>query len=192
MDCVFFPVGSFEQHGPHLPYETDTLIAEAVAKKVAKKLGQRVGKSVDVGISPEHMDFPGTKTLSVEEFKKKIKKISGETPEAFFINAHGGNNRTLDELDVPHVNLTRFFQPYDHAGEIETSIIMYVRPQLVKKEEIKGHVFRWPDKSGWRMKDLCETGVLGDPTKADQKKGRRYLQILVEKTIDSIEDGPVP
>ncbi|MBD3260662.1 MAG: hypothetical protein GF334_03125 [Candidatus Altiarchaeales archaeon] len=191
MDYVFFSVGSFEQHGPHLPYETDSLIADAVAKKVAKKIKAKVGGSIDVGVSTEHMDFPGTKTLSVGEFKKKITKTLDETPSAFFVNAHGGNNRVLDELRVPHVNLTRFFKPYDHAGEIETSIMLYINPRLVKKEGIRKHKFSWPDKPGWRMKDYSESGVLGDPTKADEKKGREYLQILVDKTIDTIRDGSI-
>lgn len=178
------PVGSFEQHGPHLPFETDTIIAEAVARDVALKIGATVGAVLPVGLSPEHMDFPGTKTLTAEEFKKKVKEAAGD--DVVFINGHGGNNKCLRELGVRHINLTTLFKPYDHAGEIETSLIMHLRPELVKRDKISRHEFRWPDKGGWRMKDYSPSGVLGDPTKASALKGERLLQKLVDAALHSI------
>jgi creatinine amidohydrolase/Fe(II)-dependent formamide hydrolase-like protein len=182
---TFVPVGSFEQHGPHLPFETDLIIAEAVASEAAKRLKARVGASIPVGVSPEHMDFPGTKTLSAEEFKSKVRELGGIG--VVFINGHGGNNISLRELGVRHVNLTTMFKPYDHAGEIETSIIMHLRPELVKEEKICKHDFAWPKKDGWKMKDCCKTGVLGDPTKATAEKGGMYFNELVEKTLKELE-----
>jgi creatinine amidohydrolase/Fe(II)-dependent formamide hydrolase-like protein len=179
-------VGSHEQHGPHLPYETDTIIAAAVADSISQRENLEVVDVVDVGVSPEHMDFSGTKTLSEEEFKKRISEIKSKHPCAVFINGHGGNNRALRDLGFEHVNLTTFFKPYDHAGEIETSIIMHLRPELVKHGEIRRHSFSWPKTDGWRMKDYSESGVLGDPTKASPEKGRKYLKELVEHTIVAI------
>jgi creatinine amidohydrolase len=185
-NIILIPVGSFEQHGPHLPLETDTLIAEAVARQVAARLNVQLGKNIPVGVSPEHMDFPGTKTLTVEEFKAKITAASGDG--VVFINGHGGNNKSLRELGVRHVNLTTFFKPYDHAGEIETSIIMHLRPDLVKNKEIREHDFTWPKKDGWRMKDLSASGVLGDPTKATAEKGKQYLATLVDSSVKTIQE----
>jgi creatinine amidohydrolase/Fe(II)-dependent formamide hydrolase-like protein len=184
MDLVIVPVGSYEQHGPHLPLETDTIIAEAVAGEVAKRLGAVVGKSIPVGVSPEHMDFPGTKTLSEEEFKAKVNEAAGK--DVVFINGHGGNNRCLRELGVRHINLTTLFKPYDHAGEIETSLIMHLRPDLVKADKIRKHEYRWPDKGGWKMKDYSESGVLGDPTAATVLKGKVYLKKLVDETVKEL------
>ncbi|MCX6694950.1 MAG: creatininase family protein [Candidatus Altiarchaeota archaeon] len=181
------PVGSFEQHGPHLAFETDTIIAEAVAREVASRTGSKVGATVPVGVSVEHMDFPGTKTLSPEEFKKRIKEIADASKDAVFINGHGGNNRSLRELGVRHVNLTTLFKPYDHAGEIESSIIMHLKPELVKKDKIRKHDFRWPDKDGWKTIDYSRSGVLGDPTKATEEKGVEYFNTLVEKTIELLK-----
>ncbi|MFC2162733.1 creatininase family protein [Candidatus Altiarchaeota archaeon] len=179
-------VGSFEQHGPHLPFETDTLIAEAVALRVAEKTGGELGTTIGVGLSEEHMDFPGTKTLALDEFEQQIMVVVNAHPKAIFINGHGGNNRALRDLGVRHVNLTSMFKPYDHAGEIETSIIMHLRSDLVSSGKICKHEFRWPDKDGWRMKDYSITGVLGDPTAATADKGRAYLDELVEKTVELI------
>jgi len=184
MALILVPVGSFEQHGPHLPLETDTLIAEAVAREVGKRLKAKLGTTIPVGVSDEHMDFPGTKTLTPDEFKAEVRAADGEG--VVFINGHGGNNRHLRELGVRHVNLTTMFKPYDHAGEIETSIIMHLRPDLVKADSIRKHEFTWPKKDGWRMKDCSESGVLGDPTEASAKKGGKYLQQLVDATLDEL------
>ena len=183
---VIIPVGSFEQHGPHLPFETDTLIAEAVAKEAAKRIGAAVGKTIPVGLSSEHMDFPGTKTLTEEDFKDAVRK--GDGPNVVFVNGHGGNNRALRELGVKHVNLTSMFKPYDHAGEIETSIIMFLRPELVKADRIRKHEFTWPKKDGWRMRDHSASGVLGDPTQASAEKGGQYLARLVDETVKRIQE----
>ncbi|MFH1403132.1 MAG: creatininase family protein [Candidatus Altiarchaeota archaeon] len=182
-NLVLVPVGSREQHGPHLPLDTDTIIAEAVAGRVAGGLKAVLGTTIRVGLSPEHMDFQGTETLSEEEFKAEVRKAVGEYGDVVFINGHGGNNRTLREMGVKHVNLTTLFKPYDHAGEIETSLIMHLRPGLVKTSDIRKHDFKWPDREGWRMKDYSRTGVLGDPTKATAEKGEGYLRQLVEGTI---------
>jgi len=186
MALLLVPVGSFEQHGPHLPFETDLIIAQAVAKAVAERIGGVVGESVPVGVSVEHMDFPGTKTLTVDEFKKKILEIAEKNRDVAFINGHGGNNRSLRELGLRHANLTSLFKPYDHAGEIETSLMLYLKPELVRKREIRQHDFRWPDKDGWKTMDYSRSGVLGDPTKATNEKGERYFRELVEKTLKAL------
>ncbi|MFC2154849.1 creatininase family protein, partial [Candidatus Altiarchaeota archaeon] len=65
---VVVPIGSIEQHGPHLPLETDTLIAEAVAGKIAEEIDAVVAPTITPGLSPEHLDFPGTLSLKEETF----------------------------------------------------------------------------------------------------------------------------
>ena len=187
MAVVLVPVGSFEQHGPHLPFETDLIVAKSVAREVALRLGLKVGPSINVGVSIEHMDFAGTRTLSTEEFKKRISGVAEEYGDVVFINGHGGNNKYLRELSVKHVNLTSLFKPYDHAGEIETSLMLYLRPELVKEKEIRKHEFSWPKADGWKTIDYSKSGVLGDPTKASKEKGEEYFKALVEKTIQALK-----
>ncbi len=145
---VVVPVGSFEQHGPHLPLSTDSLIAKAVAEKVAKKISAVVGPSIKIGVSPEHMGFSGTITYTSKTFKAVVTEVVESLKkhgysQVIIINGHGGNNKSLSEIDLGTtvVNLTTLIKPYDHAGEIETSIMLFAHPDLVRKGKIKKHEY---------------------------------------------------
>ena len=189
-----FVVGSFEQHGPHLPLSTDALIAEAVAGEVADELGGVLGPTIPVGVSPEHMSYPGTVSLSAETLKAAVTDVVSSLrrhgfEEIILINGHGGNNKALGELnvDVKVVHLTRLLERYDHAGEVETSLMMHLHSELVKTDEVKEQEFRWPGKKEWAdTKEYSESGVLGDPTKASKEKGRELFKELVEKTLKEL------
>jgi creatinine amidohydrolase len=193
---VVCAVGSFEQHGPHLPLSTDTLIAEAVAAKVADNLGAVLGPTIPVGVSPEHMCFPGTLTLSKDTFKDVVKEIVESLrrhgfDEIILINGHGGNNIALGELNVEVrvVNITDKIKPYDHAGDVETSLMMHLHPELVKEDKIREQEFKWPGKKEWAdTKEYSESGVLGHPHRATKDKGRLYLKRLVEATLGELKD----
>jgi len=155
------PLGATEQHGPHLPVDTDTIIARAVADRAARLLP--AGMAVDflpaepVGYSIEHLDFEGTRSLS---FDAAIRRWIGIGDAAFargirkfvMLNAHGGNSPLMTivatELRVRHPMLavatswTRFGYPGDvvsadekafgiHGGFVETSIMLALRPDMV-------------------------------------------------------------
>jgi len=155
------PLGATEQHGPHLPFDTDTIIAEGVAAR-ARSLMPR-GMEVHflpvepVGYSIEHIDVPGTKTLGYAEAIERWIGIGRECHERGFrrfvmLNAHGGNAPLMTivatELRVRHKMLavatswTRFGYPTYivstrekalgiHGGLIETSVMLALRPDLV-------------------------------------------------------------
>jgi len=184
--------GSFEQHGPHLPLSTDTIIAEAVAWKMAEKTGAAVGPTFPVGVSPEHMGFPGTITLTEETFRRAVSEAVASLrthgfKEVIVVNGHGGNIKALAGTGAKTVNLTSLLKPYDHAGEVETSLIMHLRPELVKPGEIRKHEFKWPGKGGWKdTRDYSASGVLGDPTAATPEKGRAYFERLVSAALDQL------
>ena len=155
------PLGATEQHGPHLPFETDTIIAEGVAARVAGLLP--TGLQVDflpvepVGYSIEHMDVAGTRTLAFDEAVRRWIGI-GEACHRqgcrrfVMLNAHGGNSPLMTivatelrvRLDMLAVatSWTRFGYPADlvsaeekalgiHGGFIETSVMLALRPDLV-------------------------------------------------------------
>lgn len=155
------PLGATEQHGPHLPFETDTIIAEGVARRVEAMLPESLEVEFlpvePVGYSPEHMDVDGTKTLTFDEAINRWIGI-GEQVKArgirrlVFLNAHGGNSPLMTivttELRVRHSMLavasswTRFGYPSQwvspeekargiHGGFIETSVMLALRPDLV-------------------------------------------------------------
>lgn len=158
---AILPLGATEQHGPHLPFETDTVIAAGVAARVKAILPPDLHVEFlpvePIGYSPEHMDVAGSKTLTFDEAVNRWINI-GEKLAArgirklVFLNAHGGNSPLMTivatELRVRHNMLvvatswTRFGYPPKwvspeekalgiHGGFIETSVMLALRPDLV-------------------------------------------------------------
>ncbi|RIK85723.1 MAG: creatininase [Hyphomicrobiales bacterium] len=155
------PLGATEQHGPHLPLETDTIIAEGVAARAKALLppGMEVRflPAEPVGYSIEHMDVAGTRTLGYAEAVERWIGIGADCRRQGFsrfvmLNAHGGNSPLMTvvatELRVRHAMLavatswTRFGYPPQivtprekalgiHGGLIETSVMLALRPDLV-------------------------------------------------------------
>jgi len=158
---AILPLGAHEQHGPHLPFETDTIIARGIACAVAERLGENVPATFlptePVGYSIEHMDYEGSRTLAFDDavnrwigigeklFKQGVRKM-------LILNAHGGNSTLMTivatELRVRFNMLcvatswTRFIIPGDvvsheekafgiHGGDIETSVMLALAPETV-------------------------------------------------------------
>ncbi|ACB86127.1 creatininase family protein [Natranaerobius thermophilus] len=108
LDVLLLPVGSIEQHGPHLPIDNDIYIARALAKKIAEEAKQSmnisigIGASMPVGYSQHHMEFPGTVSFRKETYKMVLKDIihsyyhHGIT-DILLINGHGGNGEIIKE-----------------------------------------------------------------------------------------------
>ena len=155
------PLGATEQHGPHLPFETDTIIAEGVCARAAQLIP--AGLDVEflpvepVGYSPEHMDFAGSRTLDWDGAIRRWIGIGEEVAARgirrfVILNAHGGNSPLMTvvatELRVRHAMLavatswTRFgfdeaiVPPHEkalgiHGGLAETAVMLALRPDLV-------------------------------------------------------------
>jgi creatinine amidohydrolase len=157
---VLIPVGSIEQHGPHLPLNCDLTAASEVSLRVARKIGAVVAPPIVPGVSTHHMPFPGTITLSPSTFIKLVKEYCGSLSRHGFmdlvlVNGHGGNSASLtiasaearvelDPVRVYHVNWWEFiprdlgaamsFEAGYHANGPETSWMLALRPKLVKME----------------------------------------------------------
>lgn len=155
------PLGAHEQHGPHLPFETDTIIAKGIACAVAERLPEGLPVTFlpvePVGYSIEHMDFKGSKTLSFDEAVKRWvgigEKLSSQgIRKMMILNAHGGNSPLMTivatELRVRFnmfcvaTSWTRFIVSGDvvsheekaygiHGGDIETSVVLALEPEAV-------------------------------------------------------------
>lgn len=161
------PLGATEQHGPHLPFETDAIIAEGVAARARALLPSRIEVEFlpveRVGYSIEHMDVAGTKTLSFDEAVNRWVGVGEACFRQGFrrfvmLNAHGGNaplmtvvatelRVRLDMLAVA-TSWTRFGYPPEfvsprekaigiHGGCIETSVMLALRPDLVDMSRAK-------------------------------------------------------
>jgi creatinine amidohydrolase len=161
------PLGAHEQHGPHLPFETDTIIANGISCRLAEVLPDTAPVTFlpaePVGYSIEHMDVEGTKTLSFDEAVNKWIKI-GEglakqgIKKLLLLNAHGGNSplttlvatelRIRFDMLCVATSWTRFLVPGDvftveekafgiHGGDIETSVMLVFAPDKVDMGKAK-------------------------------------------------------
>ncbi|MBN1223216.1 MAG: creatininase family protein [Candidatus Aminicenantes bacterium] len=218
-------VGSTEQHGPHLPLITDSLIGDVLANKVAQKLGNALqAPTIRIGLSEHHLAFPGTVSLQpgtlkavINDFVDSLKKHGFKT--IVLLPSHGGNFSTVKdtvvELKQKHPDLTvigftdlqRFvdamiefsgeygisaFEAGAHAGESETSFILALAEDLVRKDRYTpgylGPLGEEEMKTIFEkgMPALSEKGVLGDPTKATGEKGKVYIEKMADFVADEI------
>jgi mycofactocin precursor peptide peptidase len=210
---VIIPVGSTEQHGPHLPLDTDTRIATAVARGAAQRLaGGRGGTrlqwllapAIAYGDSGEHQSFPGTISIGTEALTTLLLEYGRSATcwaqRLLFVNGHGGNIAALRRA----VRRLRF-EGRDagwsacavpgadaHAGHTETSVLLHISPDVVLTD-------RWRPGNGAPLSDLLpsmrrggvaavsELGVLGDPTTATAAEGKRMLAQMVGDCLTRVE-----
>jgi creatinine amidohydrolase len=170
-DLILLPVGSIEQHGPHLPLGTDSIDVQFVAVKAAERCNVLVAPILKYGISQHHMDFAGTISLTPDTLIQTIVEVCRCLAHHGFrkillINGHGGNNASLDvsiikmKNDLKDVIIGQVFlmSLHDgiknlledkyryHADETETSMMLATAPHLVKRERAIEEVPRSPSR----------------------------------------------
>jgi creatinine amidohydrolase len=156
------PVGSTEQHGPHLPLGTDFLTAQALAESVAKKINTICTPVIPVGVSSHHRQFWGTLWVSPDTFRRYMYEIAISLGyhgirRIIFVNGHGGNSASLQEVSqrlrlegiysivyewwtgpsVVKLQKRLFKSNGGHADAIETAMILSIRPELVDTSSIR-------------------------------------------------------
>jgi len=189
---VLVPVGSMEQHGEHLPVDTDTMTAWHVARSAAAALEHPptvVTPPVWAALSPHHMIFPGTISLRVETVTSLLADICASVASQGFggivlLNGHGGNRSLLEalalelrhRLSVPILAVTYWDLipevleevregkgvSIGHSGELETSIQLYLQPQRVADER------------------PLAPGITDDPALGEAAKGQRLMEAAAE------------
>jgi len=200
---VIIPIGSMEQHGPHLPVDTDTLLVWRIAEEVGGRLDCIVAPVISLGVSEEHMGFPGTLTLSPASFKNMVADVCRSLHAHGFLhqhilNYHGGNKAHLKEL-VPllrkekievmlHGVLGRLGK-FDHAGDGETSLMLHLFPEKVRRGKIIKFSYRIPSGSSWKTHDHSESGVIGEASEASAEKGERYFKLIVDSIAEEVLHG---
>jgi creatinine amidohydrolase len=154
------PVGSTEQHGPHLPEGTDHLIAEALAREAAERTGYLCTPTITVGVSPHHRQFPGTMWVDPPAFRAYVESIvrnltTHGLDRFVFVNAHGGNVEHLREVgrrlhedetayaiewmwdeSIPDLVEDLFTVPGPHGGPKETAMIMHIASELAHEDRL--------------------------------------------------------
>lgn len=226
VDVALLPVGAVEQHGPHLPLDTDAFDADYLAQAVARACADPkplVLPLVPYGVSYHHADFPGTvditpETLSQITYDIGMAAARNGATKLVIINGHGGNGPALHfaaqkinrdahiftcvdtgETSDPDVNALAETPNDVHAGEIETSTALAVRPEGVHMERAKPFVpefsSRYLDFSSKRSVEwyahtskISISGVLGDPTRATREKGERMWALMIRHLVSFVED----
>ena len=226
VDIALLPVGSIEQHGPHLPLDTDAFDANYLAMRVAEACSDPkplVLPNISYGVAYHHDDFKGTVSISNDALSKLVYDIGMSVArngirKLVIINAHGGNSPALnhaaqminrdahifvcvDTGETSDVDIYALVEtPNDvHAGEIETSTSLAVRPHIVKmdlaRREVPEFSSRYLDFTSKRSvswyaytEKISNSGVMGDPTKASAEKGKKIWEIMIAHLVALVED----
>ncbi len=215
MDIAIIPLGSIEQHGSHLPFSTDTIIVEYISKIIAQKTNTFLLPSLYYGVSFEHepffnisisynilLDFISDICISL--FKQGINRI-------YVINGHHGNIGLLQyigqHISTKHSIKEKFFyyinywqmldKNLDHAGEVETSLMLVICPELVRMDLLKKGLELEDDKNnnidkiGISMSinnpggfiKFTKNGIWGNPVNASSENGKKMLSNITEKIM---------
>jgi creatinine amidohydrolase len=212
---VIFPFGTVEEHGRHLPLNTDTLIVNEILKRVIKKRKVFLAPPVHYGVCTTTKQHPGTIGITPETLRRLTTDLIYDSYQKglrniIIISGHGGGLHMSALKEVAEVIIEKLdgirialLSPYDvlfkelaeiadtpndsHAGELETSLVLYLAPELVKGRSgeeypkipkpliVKNKLRYWPG------------GVWGNPSKATRAKGEKAVRLIEKKVIEIID-----
>lgn len=213
---AILPIGATEQHGHHLPLGVDIYLAEGISKRICKRTGALLLPALPFGYSWVWRDIPGTISLQQHHVEAIIKDVAHSVNRygvktLIIVNGHDANNASMkyatreltDELDM---NVVYLFYPelesmmakhcesttwhgMIHACELETSLMLALKPELV---DMSKAVREYPEKpalygkSSISLGELSKSGVYGDATLASKAKGEKLLESFVEKMVELV------
>jgi creatinine amidohydrolase len=220
---VVAPIAACEQHSRHLPVFTDTILVTGVAEGVEKQLPDRVLllPTLWLGASHHHLPFGATLSASVEGHIQIIVELLTPLLEdgyqrVLILNGHGGNIDTMQTAlrvlqpkyrerlltaasywDLAKDELAALAEgsrkQMGHACEFETSMVLALRPELVRREEIKNDDTRYTDSAlrgmfvAEDMAQCTQQGAVGYPELASADKGRRMLDAAIRRTVEVVQ-----
>jgi creatinine amidohydrolase len=208
------PIGSFEQHGSHLPLATDTIIACAIARAIADAYNVLLLPPITISCSHEHADFPGTVSIRATTLYNLVNDIADSLDRAgihavALINGHGGNyvlSNVTQEANERRRRTILFPRRQDwdrarveaglvtdsredmHGGELETSLLMCLDKSLVggMYAEADHAASDHPDLLTVGMAAYTTSGIIGRPSAADNAKGSLLLASLARSFAGAV------
>ena len=209
---IILPVGATEEHGPHLPIFTDTIQAVEVAKEVGRLRSIFVAPPVHYGVCRSTRGFPGTITVSHDSLRSYVYDILLSCYDSGFrrvmiLTGHAGGQHisALEEACQQAagardflLSMVSLFDLIDiqaveakgdgHAGEIETSMMMQIRGDLVKG---KPAAYFPPRPRFLILKDvryMMNNGIMGDPSCASLQKGKLFFDMMVQGVLEALDE----
>lgn len=198
---AIIPVGSIEQHGPHLPISTDSDIVTEIAMKLSEKINGILLPTINYGISNEHFPFfnlsikKSTLLKTLEDICESL--VKNGISRILIINGHYGNLDSLKKFNMKKKKNQKIMifsywkymnREFDHAGNVETSLMLAISKKVNMKKAKKGF-----QTNGMSKKEILKinklaqksfpkvtgNGVWGDPTKSSATLGRKIIKEVV-------------
>jgi creatinine amidohydrolase len=209
---IIIPLGSTEQHGPHLPVSTDTIIAEYFANQLTKKIPSYSLSGIPSGVSFEHRPFFNISISNdlLSELLSQICISLGENGfnQIIIINGHRGNmgvvqyipqkvERINSKVKVFGINYWHLIErEFDHGGFVETSLMLAIAPKLVQMHKAKSgylnkkmlHSTYTTFLSNTSSFKITRNGVLGDPRKATTEEGKKIISITIKNLVRTLKE----
>ncbi|MCP4401238.1 MAG: creatininase family protein [bacterium] len=201
---IVLPFGSTEQHGPHLPIGTDAFVAEAIANEAGSRSQTIVAPVAPLGFSPGlHSHFAGTISLRATTYIQLIQDILGslvktgfedfllltghgmnhsplKTALFDFLNTHNARALLMGYWELDELQLLLEAGDGSHCTILETSIMLYLKPELVDMskalDEYKQARFLLGSE---QIKEISNSGIIAETTKATAEKGKQYFDASV-------------
>lgn len=198
---LIVPIGATEQHGPHLPLDTDTYLACEIASRVnGLRPTSALAPAIAFGSSGEHADFPGTLSIGTDALMAVVVELVRDSSRHWssflVVNGHGGNLDALQQSAEICRHEGRSFAAVHlalegmdaHAGAAETSMMLYLNPDRVRLPLIeRGRTSPALDLMQQLRNDgvrsVSPNGVLGDPSRASAQDGRTWIDALTAKAL---------
>ena len=219
-----YPIAAFEQHGPHLPFLTDTIETTEIVRRLDERIPDQVVclPTQWLGYSYHHTRFAGSMTATSETHINLIAETVGCLVDAgldkvLIVNGHGGNKPDLTvalqkiKEKYPHsrvigaswwevageqIAAIREAGPlgWGHAGEMETSVMLAIRPDLVHIDKLRkdgrapASEYSGKTMQYRRMDEVTDCGVFGDATYGTADKGERMMQAVIDCYVEVVSD----